>query len=250
MRIENFRSRGDLVEDHWNHSTAARPARRSRGGADGSLPRTFSRIFPPLAGLVRCTAARMDEQRAIQLCLKHRDPIGFEFLVRQYRREAYRHAYGLLGNQQDALDACQDAFARAFASLPRLAALTRFYPWFYRILRNRCLNVIARRQTSERYRKAQSGVEPEAGPFPEPRAAIEDDEERRSLRQALARLRPDYHEILTLKYLEEHSYQEISTLLGIPRGTVMSRLHAARIALRTACSTTPVAGPLATQEHS
>jgi hypothetical protein len=54
----------------------------------------------------------MDEQRAIQLCLKHRDPIGFEFLVRKYRREAFVHARALLGNEQDALDACQDAFLK------------------------------------------------------------------------------------------------------------------------------------------
>jgi RNA polymerase sigma-70 factor, ECF subfamily len=191
----------------------------------------------------------MDEPRALQLCLKHRDPIGFEFLVHQYRREAYRHAFVLLGNQQDALDACQDAFAAAFAALPRLGTLTEFYPWFYRVLRNRCLNLLARRQTSDRFRQAQSLAEPEAGPFPGPRAALEQAEARRSVQQALARLRPEYREILTLKYLEEHSYDQISQLLGIPRGTVMSRLYAARMALRAACSTAADAPPLATQEH-
>ena len=45
----------------------------------------------------------MDEQRAIQLCVTHRDPVGFEFLVQKYRREAFFHAFALLGNQQDAL---------------------------------------------------------------------------------------------------------------------------------------------------
>jgi len=45
----------------------------------------------------------MDEQHAIELCVKHRDPVGFEFLVQKYRREAYRHAFALLGNAEDAV---------------------------------------------------------------------------------------------------------------------------------------------------
>lgn len=179
----------------------------------------------------------MDEQRAIQLCLKDRDPIGFEFLVRKYRREAFFHAFGLLGNQEDALDACQDAFSRAFAAIPRLDALTAFYPWFYRILRNRCLNLIARRQTSERYRASQAAADEDGRTFAdeEPRRLIEQAEEQRQVRQALETLRPELREILTLKYLQDRSYDEIARLLGIPRGTVMSRLYHARLALRAAC---------------
>jgi RNA polymerase sigma-70 factor, ECF subfamily len=178
----------------------------------------------------------MDETRAIQLCLKHRDPIGFEYLVTKYRREAFFHASTLLGNQEDALDACQDAFARAFAALPGLAALTEFYPWFYRILRNRCLNLLARRRTAERYQQAQHvagdpGTDEAAA---EPRAAMEQREEQHQVRAALARLRPDMREILTLKYLDQRSYDQIAQLLGIPRGTVMSRLYHARLALREA----------------
>src|SRR5687768_7852674 len=93
----------------------------------------------------------MDEARAITLCLRYRDPIGFEFLVAKYRKEAFVHARTLMGNEQDALDACQDAFIRAFAAMPQLQELTSFYPWFYRILRNRCLNLLDRRGTRERH---------------------------------------------------------------------------------------------------
>lgn len=179
----------------------------------------------------------MDEQRAIRLCVKARDPVGFEFLVQKYRREAFFHAYHFLGNQQDALDACQDSFARAFAAIPRLEALTEFYPWFYRILRNRCLNLLARRQTSRRYATAHAAgfvacdeVEP-----PGPRGLLEQREEQQEMRAALAALDPEFREILTLKYLQDRSYAEIAALLEIPRGTVMSRLYHARLALREAC---------------
>lgn len=182
----------------------------------------------------------MEEQRAIELCLKHRDPIGFEFLVNKYRREAFFHAYRILGNHEDALDACQDAFARAFAAIPRLTELSAFYPWFYRILRNRCLNLLARRRTSDRYRNRPAGADDSVAlPPDEPREALAKAEEQQLVRQALAGLPPAEREILVLKYLQGHSYHEIAARLGIPRGTVMSRLYHARLALREACGGEP-----------
>lgn len=62
----------------------------------------------------------MTEEKAIRLCLEDKDPLGFEFLVNQYKREAYFHAYALLKNEADAADACQDAFTKAFAAIPNL----------------------------------------------------------------------------------------------------------------------------------
>ena len=62
----------------------------------------------------------MNENHAIRLCLRDRDPVGFEFLVLKYRREAFFHATSVLGNQEDAKDACQEAFRRALAAMPRL----------------------------------------------------------------------------------------------------------------------------------
>ena len=120
----------------------------------------------------------MNEQRAIQLCVKHRDPAGFEFLVRQYRREAFSHAIALLGNQDDALDACQDSFAKAFAAIPGLRELPRFYPWFYCILRNRCLNLLERRQTSDRYRETERHAAAQAMDTTNPRHLLEQREQQ------------------------------------------------------------------------
>ena len=174
----------------------------------------------------------MDEQRAIQLCVKHRDPVGFEFLVHKYRREAFFHAFALLGNQEDALDACQDSFAKAFTAIPGLPKLPRFYPWFYCILRHRCLNLLARRQTSERYRAAQQDDAAVAVDAVTPASLLVQREEQQRVRRALASLKPEHREILVLKYVQEYHYDEIATLLGIPRGTVMSRLYHARTALR------------------
>jgi len=176
----------------------------------------------------------MDEQRAIQLCVKHGDPVGFEFLVQRFRREAYSHAFALLGNQQDALDACQDSFARAFLAIPRLQELPQFYPWFYCILRNRCLNLLARRQTSDRYREGEQHDATGALEAENPGSLLELEEERQRMRRALEALKPEHREILSMKYIQEHRYGEIAGILGIPRGTVMSRLYHARTALREA----------------
>ena len=173
----------------------------------------------------------MREQQAIDLCLKHRDPAGFEVLVAQYKREAFFHAQAILGNEADAADACQDAFARAFAAMPKLAALDRFYPWFYRILRNVCLNMVARRKTRDDYVAQQRAVAVQIDRgAPDALAAAR--EEAEGVWLLLEELSAEHREILTLKYIHEFRYEEISRTLDIPRGTVMSRLYAARRAFR------------------
>ncbi len=174
----------------------------------------------------------MNEPQAIRLCLRHQDPVGFEFLVTKYRREAFSHAMGLLGNQEDAADACQESFRRAFAAIPKLAALDQFYPWFYRILRNCCLNMLSRRKTARDYAKENQSAGIATSLSADPAAILAEQEEQRVVRQALNSLDPEVREILSLKYIQGHSYEEIARLLEIPRGTVMSRLFYARKAFR------------------
>jgi len=173
----------------------------------------------------------VDERRAIDLCIAHRDPIGFEYLVRKYQREAYMHAMALVGNPDDAAEACQESFASAFASLPRLSELTAFYPWFYRVLRNRCLNMLSRRRTAAAYVKANDGTEPlETGPD----SIFGEQQERAEVWRVLASLKTEFREILALKYMRGYDYEALAALLEIPRGTVMSRLYHARKAFHAA----------------
>lgn len=173
----------------------------------------------------------MDERQAIDLCIAHRDPIGFEFLVRKYEREAYMHAIALVGNPDDAAEACQESFASAFASLPRLAELTAFYPWFYRVLRNRCLNMLSRRKTAAAYLAAEEGDDRQS---PDPAAIFGKQQEQAEVWKTLASLKLEFREILALKYMRGYDYETLASLLGIPRGTVMSRLYHARKAFHAA----------------
>lgn len=173
----------------------------------------------------------MDEQSALKLCLVDHDPRGFEFLVKKYRREAYYHAFTFLGNNEDAVDACQESFTRAFAALPMLTKLPSFYPWFYTILRNCCLNMLKRKKTIHNYvqtitrsvKHSNSNVT-----TTNPCLELEKNEKRTAVWNVLMTLPADSREILVMKYFHGYCYDEISEILSIPRGTVMSRLYYAR----------------------
>lgn len=173
----------------------------------------------------------MTESAAIQSCLKHRDSLGFEYLVKKYRREAYMHAMIFMGNAEDAADACQESFTRAFEAFSRLQTLDAFYPWFYRILKNCCLNMLSRKKTSDRYRRHNAFHLKEEET---PSSLFEKQDEKVRIWDVLYKLPLNHREILIMKYIKECRYDEISVLLEIPRGTVMSRLYHARKAFREA----------------
>jgi RNA polymerase sigma-70 factor (ECF subfamily) len=174
----------------------------------------------------------MNEKRAIELCVLHQDPLGFEFLVKKYRKEALYHAVSLMGNYEDAADACQESFSRAFSAIPRLEQLDFFYPWFYRILRNCCLNMLGRKKNTEGNGKKNSVKETDIWIQINPETKLEKDEDKRKIWEVIQQLKPEFREILMLKYAGEKNYEEISKILGIPRGTVMSRLYYARMAFK------------------
>lgn len=174
----------------------------------------------------------MNEAQAIRLCLRYRDPVGFEYLVKKYRKEAYYHAYALMGNREDAADACQESFQRAFMAIPKLVNLDRFYPWFYRILRNCCLNMLSRRRTILNHIRDTGSDTRGGGTFDDPGSILAKKEETETVWRVLSELDVDSREILSLKYIQGNSYDEITEVLDIPRGTVMSRLFYARKAFR------------------
>lgn len=173
----------------------------------------------------------MNESKAIALCLNDRDPRGFEFLVKMYRHEAYFHAVGFLGNAEDAADACQEAFCRAFRAIPTIDKLERFYPWFYTILKNICLNVLQRKKTV-RENERSVALEQQVGPVFDPDVLLERQGVSAAVWRAMGELEPKFRELLVLKYVNGLDYQAIADLLHCPRGTVMSRLYHARTAFR------------------
>lgn len=176
----------------------------------------------------------MNEKRAIQLCLRYRDPVGFEFLVKKYRREAMYHAVSLVGNHEDAADACQESFTRAYAAIPKLQRLEFFYPWFYRILRNCCFNMLSRRKTADKVGDENHAEAAAIGFYNTPAEELEKAEDYKVIWRVLRKLKPEFMEILMMKYAKGNNYAQISETMNIPRGTVMSRLYHARKAFREA----------------
>lgn len=161
----------------------------------------------------------LDDLTAIERCREEKgDKEAFRYLVERYQAQAVAHAAAILGNREDALDAVQEAFMDAFRALERFDETRRFYPWFYVLLRNRCFKMSARKKETDDIEETEI-------------LAPQNDlarEEQIMLETALLNLRQEDRELITLKYLDGLSYEELAERLEIPRGTVMSRLFYAR----------------------
>jgi RNA polymerase sigma-70 factor, ECF subfamily len=164
----------------------------------------------------------MEDADAIRRC-RGGEIDAFRHLVDRYQRRALTHARALTGSDADAADMVQAAFLDAFRQLERFDETREFYPWFYVLLRNRCFKQW--RRTGDR-----------AGEVLPAEIATRGDvsvEEVYDLRRALGRLEPTDRELLVLKHLDGWTYDALAERLGIPRGTVMSRLFHARRRLKT-----------------
>lgn len=157
----------------------------------------------------------------------------YEPVVRAYEGPALRVATGMMGDRDAARDAVQDAFVRAWEALDDYDPERPFGPWFFRILRNRCRDLLRSRSSRrDREDRAARRAEDDGRTVPDGRRARERSRRRERVWEALDRLDPDHREVLVLKELEGMSYREIAGVLEIPDGTVGSRLHHAREALR------------------
>jgi RNA polymerase sigma-70 factor (ECF subfamily) len=173
------------------------------------------------------------ERELIRKC-KGGDARFYEPLVRAYEPPGLRMAVAMLGNMDDARDALQEAFVKAYEALHRFDLRRPFGPWFYQILRNQCRDVLRSRQARFRLEALDERLElrpadSERGPERLRRKAAA----RELLWKALERIGDEHREILVLKELQGFRYNEIANVLEIPEGTVASRLYHARRALKT-----------------
>jgi RNA polymerase sigma-70 factor (ECF subfamily) len=173
------------------------------------------------------------------------DRPAFGRLVDLHKRAVHGLCLRLLRDPEDARDAAQEAFARAYAALKTFDPTQPFAPWVLRIARNHCLDVLRRRGADPR--PVSLDAEPEEGHGPglrelaDPDATRADEAiERRqlagSLAAAVAALPDNYREVVQLFHVEHMSYKEIAATLEVPIGTVMTWLHRARGKLRAALS--------------
>ena len=170
----------------------------------------------------------MDDAAATRAC-RTGNVDAFRHFVDRYQSRALAHARLLTRNEADAADATQEAFVDAFRNLGAFDPARQFYGWFYVLLRNRCF-----KQRSRRGTRWESGLVSPADVDPGRSPGVS--EEHLDLWRAIESLTPDAAELVVLKHIEGWTYEELSTALGVPRGTVMSRLYAARQQLLTLLS--------------
>ncbi len=174
------------------------------------------------------------ERELIRKCTAG-DARFYEPLVRAYEKPGLRLALGMLGNLEDAKDALQNAFIKAFDALSRFDLNRSFGPWFFQILRNQCRDHLRSRKARFRLEALDERLEMRpADPETGPERRRERARAREILWTALERIGEEHREILILKELQGFRYGEIATILDIPEGTVASRLYHARRALKEA----------------
>lgn len=196
-------------------------------------------LFPEPAALRhRPRALRLvnaDEQRLIAECLRGRSAAYGE-LIRPYQDRLFNTVYRLVGNAEDAQDVVQEAFIHAYQSLGQFKGDARFYTWIYRIAINAAISHRRRRRVVLSIHRSPTGREdhepPDRSEYNRPGHALEQAEQERRVQEALDRLSPEHRAVLVLRDMEGEPYETIAQIVGVPIGTVRSRLHRARFELR------------------
>lgn len=155
---------------------------------------------------------------------------AFSILVRRYQDAHFRFAVRMLGSRDDADDALQSAFVRAYRKLDRCREPARFGAWLFQIVINECRTLAARRDRRERRFSRDEGDLPE---LPMPGEIQGDgDADMQTIQRALDRLDPEQREAFILKHVEELSYDEMSRATGAGVSALKMRVLRARDRLR------------------
>jgi len=161
-----------------------------------------------------------EDIECVARCL-HGDAAAFEAVVHRYQRVLFTVALRLTGDREDARDATQNAFIRAFEKLDTFDPSRRFFSWLYRIAVNESLNLRRSRRAHDPLEAAHASEVRQADP-------VEGSEREARVHQALLRLPSEQRAVVVLRHFAELSYEEIGEALQVPVKTVKSRLFMAR----------------------
>jgi len=150
----------------------------------------------------------------------------FEIHVKHNMKRAYYTALGFVGSHDAAVDLSQEAFIRAYRNYGNFDKSKKFFTWYYKILKNLCLNFIRDSKISRREMIFESAGN--AVSVDNPADSVELEELKIKVEEALFQLSEKDREIIILKEFQGISYKDISEILDVPIGTVMSKLYYAR----------------------
>jgi RNA polymerase sigma-70 factor (ECF subfamily) len=207
---------------------------------------------PELAGLVMNT----DEEKVWVEQAREGDQRAFGLLVQAYQKPVFNLTYRMLGNAQEAEDAAQETFLRAYSSLRQYQPEHKFSTWLFAIANHHCIDRLRKRRVSFVSIEDNPVLENMSGesPLPERQALLR--EQSAEMQKLLHELEPEYRLPLVLRYWEEYSYEEIAAAMNITVAAVKSRLFRGRQQIaklygeREAATTPPSTGAVATTENS
>jgi len=174
--------------------------------------------------------------------MRERDEKAFREIVELYRDRVFNLTYRMAGNREEAEDLGQEVFISVFKHIDSFRGDAKFSTWLYRIAANHCKNRIkylARRHDRSRAEYEEGLLKQSAeAALTAPNAPTRPDKHlegvqlERLMQKCLAELDEEHRILIVLRDVEELSYDEICTITGLPEGTVKSRLHRGRQALR------------------
>ncbi|MGE6719111.1 RNA polymerase sigma factor SigW [Peribacillus frigoritolerans] len=166
------------------------------------------------------------------------DHNAFGEIVEIYKDKVFQICFRMLGNRQEAEDMAQEAFVRAYVNIRSFNITMKFSTWLYRIATNLCIDRL-RKKKPDYYLDAEvAGTEglnmysQIASDMAKPEEEVESLELQETIQVEIMKLPEKYRSVIVLKYIEELSLKEISEILDLPVGTVKTRIHRGREALR------------------
>jgi RNA polymerase sigma-70 factor, ECF subfamily len=167
-------------------------------------------------------------ERMVVVLAQSRDHAAFQELVRRYERRVLYYVRRMIGETPDSLDVLQDVWLRVFKTLPRLRAPEAFRVFLYRVAHDVTVDHLRRRRRDVPSVDRKSFVDEAEDPWNE----LEALERTELVHRLLVELSPEHREVLTLRFLESLNVAEIAAVTSTSEGTIKSRLHYAKQALR------------------
>jgi RNA polymerase sigma-70 factor (ECF subfamily) len=191
-------------------------------------------------------AARDARDRRLVRRLKQGDERAFQELVQTYQDRIFGLVFRMIGNRQEAEDIAQEVFISVHRGIGNYRGEGRFYTWLYRIASNTCKNRIKYLKGRNFHRSSDIDETPAAhmrgedggqivalqSAVPGPEATITANRLERAIQSEIAQLEPEHRLLIVLRDIQGLSYAEILTITGLQEGTLKSRLHRARLALK------------------
>jgi len=176
-----------------------------------------------------------DDNRLIREC-REGNTAAFGVLVSRYQDRLFNTVLRLVNNSEDARDVVQEAFLHAYQSLHSFKGDSLFFTWLYRIAINTAISMKRKQKPMLRIQATgdeKSAIDPvDSSEMSRPEHAVEVADDERRIHAALSKLSTEHRAVLVMKDMDGAKYEEMAEALGVPVGTIRSRLHRARLELR------------------